>query len=61
MKASELKRRLRKAGCYKKVEGANHELWYSPATGKSFPVSRHDAKEIASGTADRILKDAGLK
>ena len=61
MKPSELKRLLRKAGCYKKMEGGNHELWYSPITGKTFPVPRHDAKEIASGTAEKIMKDAGLK
>lgn len=61
MKTSELKRLLRKAGCYKKMEGGNHELWYSPATGKTFPVPRHDAKEIARGTLEKIMKDAGLK
>ena len=61
MKTSALKRLLRKAGCYKKVEGGNHELWYSPATGKTNPISRHDAQEIASGTAEKIMKDAGLK
>ena len=53
MKTSALKRLLRKAGCYKKMEGGNHELWYSPATGKTIPISRHDAKEIASGTAEK--------
>lgn len=61
MKTSELKRILRKAGCRKTLEGANHELWFSPATGKTFPVPRHNTREIPTGTAERILKDAGLK
>lgn len=61
MKTSELKRILKKGGCYKIREGANHEVWYSPKTGKQFTVDRHGSKEIATGTANRILKDAGLK
>ena len=61
MKVSELKRLLMKAGCYKSYEGSNHEMWFSPRTGKYFPVARHDAKEIANGTCSRILRDAGLK
>lgn len=61
MKASELKKLLKQNGCYKDREGRNHEIWYSPKTGKSFPVARHGSKEIAIGTCDRILKDAGVK
>lgn len=61
MKGSELKKMLRKAGCKKIGEYDGHERWYSPLTGKEFPVPRHDSKEIATGTANRILKDAGLK
>ena len=30
MRYSELKRLLRKNGCYKTSEGARHEEWYSP-------------------------------
>ena len=61
MKGSELKKQLRKAGCYQVGEYDGHERWYSPLTGKTFPVPRHDSKEIATGTANKILKDAGLK
>lgn len=39
--------------------GKRHDLYYSPITGKKFPVPRH-AKEIAEGTLKSILKDAGL-
>lgn len=61
MKTSEMKRMLRKAGCRKTREGANHELWYSPITGKQFAVPRHDAQELKTKTAESILKEAGLK
>jgi len=61
MRTGELKRILRKNGCYKVREGTNHEIWCSPITGKQFTVPRHDGKEIATGTANGILNDAGLK
>lgn len=61
MKTSELKRLLRKAGCIKEPGGTNHEIWYSPRTGKHFTVPRHDAKEIKTKTAETIMKQAGLK
>lgn len=61
MKTSELKKLLRKNGCKQESEYTGHERWYSPITNKYFAVPRHDSKEIATGTANRILKDAGLK
>lgn len=61
MKTSELKKILRKAGCYKVSEGGRHEKWYSPITGNYFMIDRHKSQEIAKGTANGILKDAGLK
>lgn len=61
MKTSEMKRRLRKAKCFKESEGANHEIWFSPITGKRFTVPRHDAHELPTKTAESILKQAGLK
>ena len=61
MKLSELKKLLRKAKCKQIGEYTGHERWYSPISGKEFPVPRHDSKELAVGTANRILKDAGLK
>lgn len=42
-------------------EGGNHSRYYSPITGKYFSVGRHGSKEVAVGTANRILKDAGIK
>lgn len=61
MKYSELKRRLRKAGCYKVKEGANHEKWFSPITKQFFRVPRHDSQEVKPATLESILKAAGLK
>ena len=61
MKGSELKIKLRKAGCYKVREDTNHEKWFSPITKKYFWVPRHNSQEIAKGTLNKILKDAGLK
>ena len=35
MRYSELKKLLTKEGCYLQREGRNHEIWYSPKTGKT--------------------------
>jgi predicted RNA binding protein YcfA (HicA-like mRNA interferase family) len=61
LKTSELLKKLKSIGCYISREGTNHDIWFSPKTGKEFPVWRHPSKEIPSGTANRIMKDAGLK
>jgi len=61
MKYSELKKLLRKNGCYKQSEGARHENWFSDETNKIFQVGRHDTQDVKKGTLNRILKDAGIK
>lgn len=61
MKVSELTKQLRRAGCHLVKHGREHDKWSSDITRKVFYVPRHKSKEIASGTLDRILKDAGLK
>lgn len=60
MTYSELKRKLKKGGCGKVLEGTRHEIWHSPKTGKSFTVGRHDQQEVPTGTLKSILRDAGL-
>ena len=60
MKTSELVKKLKKAGCYLMDHGANHDKWYSPITNNTFYVPRHQNKEIKTGTAEAIMKDAGL-
>ncbi len=61
MRYNELYRDLRNIKCYIIREDANHSIWYSPVTGKSFPVSRHGGEEIPTGTLKSIKRDAGLK
>lgn len=62
MKYKELEKLLKKAGCYYTGETLNnHPKWYSPKTGKAFKMSHHGSEEVAIGTLNSILKDAGLK
>lgn len=58
---SELEKELRKAKCVVVRQGTNHTMWYSPVTGKTFPVSRHKTQEVPEGTLKSIKRDAGLK
>ncbi|MCI9531088.1 MAG: type II toxin-antitoxin system HicA family toxin [Lachnospiraceae bacterium] len=60
-KVSEIIKKIKKNGCYKIREGSNHEIWYCPVTREEFPVPRHYAKELPPGTANSILRKAGLK
>ena len=61
MKASELTKLLKKNHCYLVEHGKEHDKWHSDITGKDFMIPWHGSKEIATGTANRILKDAGIK
>ncbi len=61
MKTSELIKLLKKNGCSLQEHGKEHDRWYSSLTGKAFMVPRHGSKEIPTGTAKRIMKDAGVK
>lgn len=60
MTYGELKRQLRKMGCFVLREGGNHEIWYSPTTGKQFPVGRHIKEEVPCGTLNSIKKATGM-
>lgn len=60
MKTSELIKLLKQAGFKKFDEGARHTEFLNPTTGKKVYVWRHK-KEVPTGTANKILKDAGLK
>lgn len=61
MKYSELHKKLKDAGCIIIRQGANHPIWFSPITEKTFPTSRHENQEVKNGTLNNILKMAGLK
>lgn len=60
-KVSEIVKKIKRNGCYKIREGREHEIWFSPATGEELQVPRHYAKELPTGTANSILRKAGLK
>ena len=57
MKASELARLAKKNACYIKRHGSEHDIWINPKTGKTARIPRHQSKEVASGTAQSIIKD----
>lgn len=59
MKKREMERKLKEAGCRLLRQGANHEVWVS-AEGKRIYLPRHKAQEIPKGTAESILREAGL-
>jgi predicted RNA binding protein YcfA (HicA-like mRNA interferase family) len=61
VKGSEVKQMLRAHKCCFYREGRNHEIWFSPITGKKFQVPRHDNKEVATGTVNNIKRSAGIK
>ena len=54
-------RKLRKDnGCYLKRQGkGDHEIWFSPITGKTFPVP-HPKRQIPVGTLKSIKRLAGI-
>lgn len=60
MKYSEVHKKLRDAGCYVVRNGANHPVWKSPITGKTFPTSYHEAKEAKKGTIREISRLSGV-
>ncbi len=53
-----LKKILNENGCGFERQGkGDHEIWYSPITGKRFPV---DSDIKSRHTANAVLKQAGL-
>ncbi|MCI9619471.1 MAG: type II toxin-antitoxin system HicA family toxin [Dorea sp.] len=60
-KVSEIIRIIKKqTNCYLLREGRNHEIWFNPDTRKEFQIPRHHSKELPTGTANNILKAAGI-
>lgn len=54
----DVKKILKANGCHLDRQGkGDHEIWYSPASGKYFPV---DHKIKSRHTANGILKQAAL-
>jgi hypothetical protein len=56
--SGELKRLLAANGCaFRRPGRGDHEIWFSPISGKSFPV---DHRIRSRHTANAALKQAGL-
>jgi mRNA interferase HicA len=58
VKASELRRWLKKQGCTFVEESRHTRIMLGKRISR---MPRHPAKEIKTGTLDAILKDLGLK
>ncbi len=53
-----LKEILRAHGCtFERPGRGDHEIWYSPITGRHFPV---DHSIVSRHTANAVLKQAGI-
>ncbi|WP_286898094.1 MULTISPECIES: type II toxin-antitoxin system HicA family toxin [Sphingobacterium] len=61
MKYSELKRILKDDGWYVARNGSKHDVYHHKEKEGVVVVGRHDSQEVASGTLNSILKQAGLK
>lgn len=59
MTKKELEKILKKEG-WKIVSGAKHDMAVKKGTSTKIPIPRHKG-DIPKGTANSILKDAGLK
>ncbi|WP_241606105.1 MULTISPECIES: type II toxin-antitoxin system HicA family toxin [Rosenbergiella] len=60
MKSAELIKELIAAGCkLKRHNGGSHQIWWSPITGKTFPVP-HPKKNLPPGTLSAIKRLAGI-
>jgi len=59
---AELEKMLRKAGWKKGDDGGKHAYIYHPSNPNyKIPFGRHQSQEVSTGTANKILKDAGLR
>lgn len=53
-----VKEALKANGCTFDRQGkGDHEIWFSPLSGKRFPV---DSKILSRHTANQIMKQAGI-
>jgi len=60
MKFSELQRKLERDGWYVKRINKHH-IYVHPTKPGEIPIGKHSAQEVPTGTANKILKLAGLK
>nr|WP_251275353.1 type II toxin-antitoxin system HicA family toxin [Escherichia coli]USC09632.1 type II toxin-antitoxin system HicA family toxin [Escherichia coli] len=59
-KSADLLKELIAAGCeLKRHKASSHQIWWSPITGKTFPVP-HPKKDLPLGTVRSIKKWRGF-
>ena len=58
---NEVLKLLKKDGWYLHRNGTRHDLYRHPTKPNQISIPRHGSKEMAPGTLQSILKDAGLK
>ncbi len=61
MKSSELIRKMERAGWVEIRQTGSHKIFIHKDHAYSIPVPAHGSKEVPTGTANKILKQAGLK
>jgi len=57
MSHNDFVKRLLSAGCRLLRHGRDHDIWYSPITGKTRPVPRHGSKEVRTGLLKFLEKE----
>jgi predicted RNA binding protein YcfA (HicA-like mRNA interferase family) len=61
MKCSELLRKIKKAGWYEVRQSGSHIIMRHNDRTNTLILPNHGSKEIKKGTAEDLLKQAGLK
>lgn len=60
MKVSKFIAEISAKGCTILRHGANHDIWYSPATGDKFALPRHGSQELPKGLEIQARKKLGV-
>ena len=61
MKITELKKKLKMAGCYYVSDGKNHEWWWSPITKQRFQIPRHMTADVGDKLMNYVKEQSGVK
>lgn len=61
MKSSELYKRFQKGGWQEVRQSGSHKIMKHPLKETIISLPWHGSKEVPSGTANKLLKQAGLK
>lgn len=61
MKSTELFRKFEKAGWIEIRQSGSHKIMKHPSNKNIISLPWHGSKEVPTGTANKLLKQAGLK